>query len=109
MPVNLQKSPEERIEQLLERNLKLNEEMHKMVKSIRNYVIGQRIWFVLKMLFIVIPLIIGFIYLPPLFKNLFAQYQSLVGGLNETSGNLQGILKGDGGVELPAGAKNLLK
>ncbi len=76
---------EDEIKKLLEKNLELNQEIHKMVKSIRVYVIGQRIWFVIKMLFILVPVILGFIYLPPLVKDLMDKYHNL---LNFSGGNV---------------------
>ncbi len=71
---------DEEIKQLLEKNLELTGEIHKMTKTIKNYVVFQRIMSLIYLLIIVIPIIIGFIYLPPILKNLFNQYQSLMGG-----------------------------
>ena len=76
---NLPKSKNQEIRELLEQNLELNEEIFKMVKSIKLYVIGQRVWFVIKLLIIAIPLTIGAIYLPPILKDVLTQYQSIIG------------------------------
>lgn len=66
------------IRELLEKNLELTEEIYKMSRSVRNYVITQRIFGVLKFLIIVVPIILAFIYLPPLVKGAIAPYQELL-------------------------------
>jgi len=94
-------SMEDEIKKLLEKNLELTEEVHKMVKSVKSYMLWQNIFSFLKILIIVVPIVIGIIYLPPLLKGVFQQYQSLLGGEGaglEGSGNpLESLLKGSGG------------
>ena len=90
---------EDEIKKLLEKNLELTEEIHRMVKSIKSHIFWQNVFSFLKILIIVVPIIIGIIYLPPLLKGVFQQYQSLLGGgdgLNLESGGLGG-LEGSGG------------
>jgi len=62
---------------LLQRNLILSQEILKKTEAIRVYIKWQKIWSTVRMLIILIPLIIGFIYLPPLIKNYLAQLSSL--------------------------------
>ena len=68
----------------------------------------QNVWSFLKILIIVVPIVIGIIYLPPLLKGVFQQYQSLLGGgdgLDSGSGNgnlLDNLLKGSGGTKIPS-------
>ncbi|MFA4941715.1 MAG: hypothetical protein WC582_03965 [Patescibacteria group bacterium] len=92
---------DEEIKKLLEKNLELTEDVHKMVKSIKSYMFWQNVFSFLKILIIVVPIVIGIIYLPPLLKDIFQQYQSLLGGgegLNLGTGNpLENLLKGSGG------------
>jgi hypothetical protein len=94
---------DEEIKKLLEKNLELTEEIHKMVKSVKRYMLWQNIWSFLKILIIVVPITIGIIYLPPLLKDVFKQYQNLLGvenALNLGSGvsnPLESLLKGSGG------------
>src|SRR6056297_1896739 len=64
----------EEIKKLVKKNLELNQEIYEMLKSVKRYVLIQQIFSVLKILIIVIPIILGIIYLPPLFE----QYQSLL-------------------------------
>ncbi len=77
------------IKNLLEENLKLTKEIHKMTKYIRRYIIFSQIIGFLKLVLIIVPIILGIIYLPPLLKDVFAQYQEL---LNLKSGlNVGGV------------------
>ena len=38
----------------------------------------QRIWSVVKIFIILVPLLLGLIYLPPLFQQVFSQYEQLL-------------------------------
>ncbi|MFH1426956.1 MAG: hypothetical protein ABIG60_00265 [Patescibacteria group bacterium] len=70
---------DEEIKKLLESNLKLTEEIHEMTKYIKKYVFLSKIFGVLKLLLIIVPLIIGIIYLPPLLQDVLKQYQDILG------------------------------
>ena len=63
---------------LLELNLEKNQEILLISKEIKRYMKGQQIWSTLRFLLIFIPIILGFIYLPPLLQDLFAQYRDLL-------------------------------
>jgi hypothetical protein len=65
------------LKELLEKNIKTNEEVLEKVKYIKGYITWQRVFSVIKILLIIIPLALGAIFLPPLVKDLLAQYQSL--------------------------------
>jgi cytochrome b involved in lipid metabolism len=67
------------IEDLLQKNLELTQEIFKMVKSIKSYVLWARIGGFLKFLLIVVPLVAGTILLSPFLKDAYKQYQDLVG------------------------------
>jgi hypothetical protein len=69
-----------RIEQLLKENLEMNQEMRSMIRHINTYVAWQRIFGWLKLLLILIPLVIGVIYLPPLFQNFYQQFIAMMSG-----------------------------
>jgi len=69
---------DDEIKKLLEKNLQLTQEVYKMTKSIKSFVIWQRIFGLLKILIIVVPIVLGIIYLPPLIKDLINQYQSIL-------------------------------
>ncbi|MFH1255273.1 MAG: hypothetical protein V1667_02285 [bacterium] len=70
---------DEEIKKMLEQNLKLSSEIYKQTKYIKNYVFWAQIAGVVKILLIVVPLVIGIIYLPPLLKGAFDQYKDLLG------------------------------
>lgn len=61
---------------LLRRNLKVSEEILKKTEAIKNYIKWQKIWSTIRLLIILIPLIIGFLFLPPLIKNYIDQFSS---------------------------------
>jgi len=65
---------------ILEENLRLTKEIHEMTRKIHNYVIFQRILSVIYLFLIIIPLVLGAIYLPPLIREIFSPYQDLLQG-----------------------------
>jgi hypothetical protein len=66
------------LKNLLEQNLKKNEEILKISKDIKKFMKWQQIWSTLRFLLIFVPIILGFIYLPPILKNLITNYRSLL-------------------------------
>ncbi len=68
----------EAIINLLQLNLEKTEEILKISQETKNYVKWQRIWSVSRLVFIIAPIILGFLYLPSLLKDLFSSYQSLL-------------------------------
>lgn len=70
---------DQELKKLIKKNLELTREMHGMVKYIKKYIIFQQIFGVIKIFLIVVPIVLGIIYLPPLIKDAFGQYQSLLG------------------------------
>ena len=69
----------EQVKKLLEKNLELSEKIYKNSKYIKRFVITSQILGFLKLLLIVVPIVLGIIYLPPLLKNIYSQYQELLG------------------------------
>lgn len=67
---------EQQIE-LMRRNLEISEEILKKTEYIKSYVKWQKIWGIINVLLIVIPIIIGIVYLPPLIKNYLDNFTSL--------------------------------
>lgn len=78
MSIKLQKKPDQEIKELLEKNLEMNKEIREMVKSVKTYIVWQRVWFVLKLVIIIIPITLGFIYLPPILSDIFEQYKGVL-------------------------------
>lgn len=76
------------LKDLLKENLAMTREIRAMVRHINVYVAWQRIFAWIKLFIIVIPIVIGVIYLPPIVAD---AYQSL---MNIISGNIStGVLK----------------
>lgn len=73
------------VKKLLEKNIKLTEEILKKTKYIKRYVIMSQILGFFKILIIVVPIVLGIIYLPSLLKNAYSQYQELL-GVSEKAG-----------------------
>lgn len=67
---------------LLAENLKRDEEILKAVRDIKKYIHRQQVWTTLRFVLIVIPIILGFIYLPPFIKQAISTVNGLYGGLN---------------------------
>ena len=71
-------SQERELIRLLQANLTRSEEIMSSIKSIKGYIRWQQLWSVLRFLIIVIPIPLGFIYLPPLIKDALESYKSLL-------------------------------
>jgi len=74
----------EEIKKLLEKNIELSEQILVLTTKTRRYIFWQQVYDAFKFLVIIVPLVIGIFYLPPLLKNAFSQYSSLMSGGNET-------------------------
>ena len=72
------------LKSMMEENLRISKKIHR-------YIVWQRTFGIIKLLLIVVPIILGIIYLPPILQNLFSPYQELLDGaqnLNNVSGSL---------------------
>lgn len=80
MEPNPSMSVNERLEALLEENLALSKNIYKSAEKTRHYILWGQILGWVKVLILVIPIIIGYIYLQPYIKDVFSTYQGLFGG-----------------------------
>ena len=81
----------EELKKLLEKNIKLSEEILLLTTKTRKYIFWQQVYGVLKILIFVVPIVIGVIYLPQLLRDLFEQYGGLLGfgkGIEQVSPEL---------------------
>ena len=85
------------IKKLLEKNLKLTEEIYNMTKKIKGYLAFQRLVSLFYIFLIIAPIVISIIYLPPLLSGLFNQYKDALGLEGGSSGTIQGLLNGGAG------------
>lgn len=65
------------IQRLVKENLQRTQELIIAVKDIKANIKLQQLWGLLRFLVIVVPVVLGFIYLPSLIRELVASYQSL--------------------------------
>ncbi len=68
----------EELKKLLRDNLERSDEILKISQEIKRYIRWQNLWGILRLLLIAIPIILGFIYLPPLVKEVFQSYKTLL-------------------------------
>ncbi len=77
------------LQKLLQENLKISKDLYEMTKKIKHWVAWQRVWGVVKILIIAIPLILGIIYGPTLLREALKPYQELLSiGTGATDQNL---------------------
>ena len=70
---------EEDIKKMLEKNQEMTTEILELSRKIKKYMVAQQVLGILRLLIIVIPIILGIIYLPPLLKGAVQQYGNLLG------------------------------
>jgi len=63
---------------LLRTSLEQNKEILKISRDIKKYMRWQNIWGTLRLLLILGPIILGFIYLPPLINQYIDSYKTLL-------------------------------
>ena len=69
---------QEKLEQLIRENIKLTQEIHQISRRMNRYITFQNILSAVYFLLIVIPLIMGAIYLPHFMENVVSPYQNLL-------------------------------
>lgn len=89
--INLPKESDS-LQDLLLKNIKLSEMIFEQNKKIKRRLTLMVVGNYFKLLLIVVPLIIAFIYLPPLINQLLLQYNSILGGAGGGQLNLNSIL-----------------
>lgn len=67
-------NPTDEQTELLRRNLEVSEDILKKTDYIKEYIKWQKIWGVVKILVVVVPIVLGVIYLPPMIRNYLSQF-----------------------------------
>lgn len=67
------------LKELMEKNLKWSQIIYEQNRKINNKLLWFTIANWLKVLFIVLPIVLGIIFLGPLFKDVYSQYADLLG------------------------------
>ncbi|HNX10711.1 MAG TPA: hypothetical protein PKI61_01055 [bacterium] len=88
MPEEIEKKLPESERDLLIRQIELSESILERTKYIKRYIIWQKVFGWIKFFLILIPLLIGLFYLPPLIKQLTGTYQELLSGQAVTGNGL---------------------
>lgn len=81
----------EEMKKLMDKNISLSEDVLVLTKKINNFVIWQRIFGVLKIAIFIIPIVLGFMYLPELLGNAFAPYKELLGTTDSVNSSMLDI------------------
>lgn len=99
---------DEEIKKILEQNLALTKEIYVMTKKIKSYITFQKVMSLVYIMLIVVPIVLSIIYLPPLLKGLFKQYQEILGIQPSNSDSIQNLLNNADINKLPPQVKALL-
>jgi len=70
---------DEEVKKILEKNQEMITETLELSRKMKKYMLFQQVFGVLRLLIIMIPIILSIIYLPPLLKSAFKQYENLLG------------------------------
>lgn len=65
----------QRLIRLVEENIRTNKEILLGLAEIKRYIRWQRIWATLRFLIILVPIILGIIYLPPFVRDFIDNYR----------------------------------
>lgn len=77
------------IQKILEEIRDLSRENHKMTKKIKRFVTISEVMGIIKLALIITPIVLGFIYLPPILKDIANTYKNLLGiGQNGNGGGI---------------------
>ena len=95
---NIGKSIQERIAEMVETNLKVSEQILQTTLKIKKYILWLKIMNIVKVLLVVIPLILGFLFLSPYLKSMqsaFSTYGELLGIDNSSNNKASQNINGD--------------
>ncbi len=79
---------QEELENIVKENLELTRQIKQEVDDIKKHIFWSKVWGFTKVILIVLPLIVAYIYLIPVFGNVLKQYTDLLDlkqGINPTS------------------------
>ncbi len=80
------------LKDLIEKNIKWSQVIYEQNKKIKNRLTWMVLGSYLRLAIIIIPIILAFIYLPSLLKELFSQYQSVLGGVGGSPSQVNDLL-----------------
>jgi len=81
-----------KIENLLKQNLRLSHDIYESVEKTRKYILWLKIFNIIKIVLVLLPLVIALIFLPKLISTYLGEYTSILDQLNSVkSGNVQDV------------------
>ncbi|NTU99303.1 hypothetical protein HGA64_04865 [Candidatus Falkowbacteria bacterium] len=81
------------LKHLLEENQALLRDVHEMTRKIKGYITFQKVLSFIYFIIIVVPLVIGAIYLPPILKPILEQYKNLLGSSDGQGLDVANVIK----------------
>lgn len=90
--VNLNTPDHANLKELVEKNIKWSQVIYEQNKKIKHRMTLMVIGSYLRLAIILIPIVIAFIYLPPLLKDVVSQYQNILGGVSGAPAELNDLL-----------------
>ena len=90
--VNLNTSDNANLKELVEKNIKWSQIIYEQNKKIKHRMTLMVIGSYLRLAIILIPIILAFIYLPPLLEGLVSQYQGILGGVGNSPAQINDLL-----------------
>lgn len=73
----------EDIKSLIQENLRLNKEMYEMLKVVKRHAAWQKVFGFLKLLIILVPVVLGILYLPPILQEGISKLQGTIEKLQQ--------------------------
>ena len=70
---------EKNLEKKIEENLKLNQEIYKIMKKQSKWIIWQEIWLVLQVVIVLLVAVSAWVYVPSIFNKISNVYKNIMG------------------------------
>ena len=67
------------LEKLLQDNLKYSKVIYERIRKIEKAITWMKVFSILRIIIIVVPIVLAILYLPPLWKKTMQKYQGLLG------------------------------
>jgi hypothetical protein len=91
MPIEPKKLNNSSLEQLLKENIELNEKIYESCQKTEKYIFFIKAFGIIKFILIIVPIIIGILYVIPLLGNFIDMYKDLFTSAGEMTGILDAM------------------
>ena len=72
------KEHNDKLKALVEKNIEISQEILGLAKYFKKYIFWRKVFTYLRIILILVPLIIAFVYLPPFLRDLLKSFQALI-------------------------------